>query len=144
MKKLFTLLLVAGSVLYQSCSPSSFVTVGNSFWKVTLYHYDSGVKIQENGKNCFIISDAYAAHKKPGYVAYQNGSNGSELYTNGIQLDKTSETHIITFSRGEKSVNITFTRKSQPFVDVTGVLGETKMMSVPDLQKEFLKDHKKG
>jgi hypothetical protein len=147
MKKLFTLLLLASAVLYQGCSPSSFAhfaTVGNSGWKVTLYHYSSSVKIQEDGKDCYIVGNAHAAHRKPGYIAAQNGSNGTELVTNGIQLDKTSETHVITVSRGEKSVNITFTTKSPPFIDVTGVLGETKTMSIADLQEEFLKNHKKA
>jgi hypothetical protein len=146
MKKLFTLLFVAASVFYQSCTPSSFATVGNNGWKVTLYHYDSQVHVSENGASCSIISDAYAAHKKAGYAAYTSArqSNGTYLYTNGIQLDKGSEKHTITLSKGDKTVEVAVERKSPPFIDVTAALGETKTMSYDDLQKEYLKMHKKG
>jgi|GEM_PF-6123629 len=146
MKKLFTLLFVAASVFYQSCTPSSFATVGNNGWKVTLYHYSSGVKVQEGGQNCTIIDNAYAAHKKAGYAAYTsiNQSNGTNLFTNGIQLDKGSEKHTITLTKGDKTVEVAVERKSPPFIDVTAALGETKTMSYDDLQKEYLKMHKKG
>jgi hypothetical protein len=143
MKKLFTFLLVAGSVLYQSCSPSSYANVGNNGWKITLYHYSSDVKIQENGRDCPIVQ-AYAAHKKAGYAAYQNGSNGTWLMTNGIQLDKGIEKHTITLTKAGKSVDVVLEKKNQPFIDETAVFGETKVMSYDDLQKEFLKMHKKG
>lgn len=146
MKKLLAFLLLAASVIYQSCTPSSFATVGNNGWKVTLYHYSSGVKVQEGGQNCTIIDNAYAAHKKAGYAAYTstNGSNGTFLYTNGIQLDKASEKHTITLTKGGKTVDIAIEKKNPPFIDVTAALGETKAMSYDDLQKEFIKTHKKG
>lgn len=142
MKKLFVFLLLTVSLSYQSCSPT-LATVGNNAWKVTLYHYSPNVKVQENGKDCVII-EAYAAHKKAGYVAYQNGSNGTWLMTSGIQLDRSTEKHMITLIKGDKKVEVAMEKKSSPFIDVSAELGETKTMSYAELQKDFLKTHKKG
>jgi hypothetical protein len=143
MKKLFALLLLASAVLYQSCSPTTLATVGNNAWKVTLYHYQgSGVKLQENGRDCVFVQ-AYAAHKKAGYIASQNGSNGTWLMTTGIQLDRSTEKHTITLIKGDKTVEVAIEKQSKPFIDVTAALGETKVMSMADLQSEYLKNHKK-
>jgi hypothetical protein len=145
MKKLFNLLLIGSSMIYWGCSPTSFATVGNNGWKVTLYHYSSDVKIQENGRDCEMVK-AYAGYKKAGYAKYGNGTSGSGgyfLYTNGIQLDKSTDEHTITLIRGDKKANVTINRKSAPFIDVTAALGENKVMTFADLQKEYVKQQKK-
>jgi hypothetical protein len=144
MKKILTRTLIIGSLFLCAGCISSLATVGNNGWIVTLYHNSPDVKIQENGRDCRIV-EAYAAHKKAGYAAYTsiNGSNGTFLYTDGIQLDKSNDSHIITVSRGSKSVDVTLTHKSQPFLDITAALGESKEMSYSELQSEFLKLHKK-
>lgn len=145
-KAIIICVLIFISLAYQSCSPSSFATVGNNGWKVTLYHYTPDVKIQENGQDCAIIGDAFAGYKKAGYATYGTGvagSGGYLLYTNGIQLDKSSETHQITLTRGDKTATVTIGRKSSPFIDVTATLGESKTMSFSDLQKEYVKEYGK-
>jgi len=139
------LLLLFTAIAYQACSPSSFATVGNNGWKVTLYHYTSDIKIQENGQDCTLV-EAYAGHKKAGYAVYGTGlagSGGSNYYTNGIQLDKSVETHQITIIKGDKTATVTVSRKSQPFIDVTAALSESKTMSFDDLQKEYIKEQSK-
>jgi hypothetical protein len=146
MKKAITLLLFIAVIAYQSCSPSSFATVGNNGWKVTLYHYTDDVKIQENGQDCTLVNDAFAGHKKAGYAAYTSAvapSDGYLLYTRGIQLSKSSEDHHITLIKNDKTVTVNYNRKSQPFLDVSAALGESKTMSMADLQKEYIKEHSK-
>lgn len=146
MKKTITLLLVLTAMIYVSCSPSTLATVGNNGWKVTLYHNSSDVKIQQNGQDVTFVK-AFAGKEKPGYAAYSSGigaSGGYLDYTDGIQLDKNSDSHQITLIKGDKTVTVTFTHKSKPFLDVTASLGETKEMSLDELQKEYVKAHKAG
>jgi len=145
MKKTITFILFLAAITYQSCSPSTFATVGNNGWKVTLYHYSTDVKIQENGQECTIV-EAYAGHKKAGYAVAGTGLNGSggyNYYTNGIQLDKNIETHQITLTKGDKTATVSVSRKSPPFIDVTAALSESKTMSFDDLQKEYIKEQTK-
>ena len=143
MKKTILILLVS-AVSFISCSPNkmgaSVATVGNNSWKVTLYHYSKDVVISENGVECEKVS-ALAGFKKPGYASYETGSAGTLLYTNGIQLDKTIESHTISIEKNGKKVTETFTKKSQPFLDVTAVLGESSVMSFGDLKDEYVKIH---
>jgi hypothetical protein len=145
MKKTSTLILFfITSIVYQSCSPSSFATVCNNGWKVTLYHYTGDVKIQENGQNCTLVGDAFAGRQKPGYAAYSSGlgaSGGYLLYTQGIQLGEGNDEHHITLIKNDKTITVTYNRKSQPFLDVTAALGESKVVSMADLQKEFVREH---
>ncbi len=139
MKKLLTLLLISATFLLAGCGATTFATVGNNGWKVTLYHTEPDVKILENGKDCPIVQ-AYAGHKKAGYAS---GGGLISLYTNGILLDNTVATHTITITKGAKSATATFDKSSQPFLDVTAALGESKVMSFSDLQNEYVKNHKK-
>ncbi len=147
MKKTTTLILFfIASIAYQSCSPSSFATVGNNGWKVTLYHYTDDVKIQENGQDCTFVNDAFAGHQKPGYAAYSSGvgaSGGYLLYTKGIQLDRSVAEHRIKLIGNNKTVTVDYNRKSQPFLDVSAALGESKIMTIADLQKVYIKEHSK-
>jgi carotenoid cleavage dioxygenase-like enzyme len=144
MKQLSTLILVAACLFYASCSPATFATVGNNDWKVTLYHYSPDVKIQENGRDCIMVR-AFAAHKKAGYSQniYVGGLNGSSLYTDGIQLDRTTLTHTITLSKNGKTASVTIEKSSKPFIDVTAALGESKELDFAALQNQYLKDQKK-
>lgn len=146
MKQAFITLLTSVTILI-SCSPNkigaSVATVGNNGWKVTLYHYSKEVVISENGIECEKVS-ALAGYKKAGYALASSGragSGGTLLYTNGIQLDKAIESHTITIEKNGKIVTETFTRKSQPFLDVSAVLGETSAMSLGDLKDEYVKLH---
>lgn len=146
MKKTVFICLVSVVYLF-SCSPNkigaSAATVGNNDWKITLYHYSKGIIISENGVECEMVK-AIAGYKKAGYaLASTNraGSGGSLLYTNGIQLDKVVETHIITIEKDGKKVTETYNKKSKPFLDVTAVLGETPAMSFGDLKDEYVKLH---
>src|SRR5437588_1549431 len=131
MKKTITFILFFAAITYQSCSPATFATVGNNGWKVTLYHYTTDVKIQENGQDCTLV-EAYAGHKKAGYAIAgtgRAGSGGYNYFTDGIQLDRNVETHQITIIKGDKSTTVSVSRKSQPFIDVTAALSESKTMS---------------
>ena len=145
MKKAITFILLFAALTYQGCSPSTFATVGNNGWKVTLYHYTTDVKVQEKGQDCTLV-EAYAGHGKPGYAIAgtgRAGSGGYKYFTDGIQLDKDVETHQITLTKGDKTVTVSIGRKSQPFIDVTAALSESKTMSFDDLQKEYVKEHSK-
>ncbi len=143
MRKIILIILVSVTSLI-SCSPNkigaSVATVGNNAWKVTLYHYSKDVIISENGVECEKVS-ALAGFKKPGYASYETGSAGTLLYTNGIQLDKTIESHTISIEKNGKKVTATYSRKSQPFLDVTAVLGESTIMSFGELKDEYVKLH---
>lgn len=141
MKTLIALFFVSAYFL-SGCSVSSLSTVANNGWILTLYHYTNDVKIQENGQDMTLVK-AYAAHKKAGYIAYTHDSNGSDLYTNGIHLDKSVTNHTITIIKNGKTVTVPIEKKSKPFIDITAALGETSAMSLAALQKEFLKNHKK-
>jgi len=145
MKKAITFILFFAAITYQSCSPSTFATVGNNGWKVALFHYSTDVKVQEGGQDCTQV-EAFAGHKKAGYAnagSGRAGSGGYDYYTNGIQLDKAVESHQITLTKGDKTVTVSVSRKSQPFIDVTAALSESKTMSFDDLQKEYVKEHSK-
>lgn len=144
MKQLSTLILFAVCLFFAGCSPATFATVGNNGWKVTLYHYSSDVKLQENGQDSKMVS-AFAAHKKPGYAQniYVTGMDGTNLYTHGIQLDRTVPTHTITIIKNGKTANVTIEKSSKPFIDITAALGESKELDFAALQTQFLKDAKK-
>jgi hypothetical protein len=150
MKKSITLiaiLLCLGITILASCNLNKIgngvATVGNNGGKVTLFHNSDDVKFQENGQDLQFVQ-AYVAHKKAGYAAASSGmgaSGGYLVYTKGIQLDKSIESHVVTIIRNDKKVSVTITNKSKPYLDVTAELGESQMMSWADLQTEFLKEH---